>query len=243
MAAQIPADEKRQVPAYMVSFGDMITLLLTFFILLVAMSATQEAGLVAAGHGPLVKHVNARGQPGIMPGRLREIRQTYKADAWWIPSQEGDPDQIERLVTKLERELQVHFKPGEATISYSADRVVLTAPARLAADGDGKGRPRLGPELESLVGTIAEAMRGRPERRVRIHGDVPPGASLGLDLFESAHQGRLVMERLLKEGVRPHQISLWGWGASRTGVGEGGGITLEVHDPPQAIGPNSGATP
>ena len=34
MPMDVPEEEKREVPAYMVSFGDMITLLLTFFILL-----------------------------------------------------------------------------------------------------------------------------------------------------------------------------------------------------------------
>jgi hypothetical protein len=230
MAAQLPPDEKRMVPAYMVSFGDMITLLLTFFILLVAMSATQDAGLVAAGYGPVVKHVNAHGQPG----RLREMRLSYKADSWWIPSQEGDPDQIERVVDKLERELQTRFRPGEASISYGADHLVLSLPARVAADGDGKGRPVLSPELVELIGTVGEALRGRPERRVRIHGTVPPGAALGIELYESANLGRLVVERLLKEGVRPHQLSLWGWGASRGGEARRAerGITLEVLDPP-----------
>ena len=60
-----PPDEKLGVPAYMVSFGDMITLLLTFFILLVALADTQLAGLVGAGRGPLIKHVNAEGRPGV----------------------------------------------------------------------------------------------------------------------------------------------------------------------------------
>ena len=71
----MPEEEKRGVPAYMVSFGDMITLLLTFFILLVALADTQTAGLVGAGNGPIIAHLMADGRPGIMPGRLREHRQ------------------------------------------------------------------------------------------------------------------------------------------------------------------------
>ena len=48
----------------------MITLLLTFFILLVALADTQTAGLVGAGKGPLVQHLNAKGEPAILAGRL-----------------------------------------------------------------------------------------------------------------------------------------------------------------------------
>ena len=43
--------DKEGAPAWMVSFGDMMTLILTFFILLVSMSKTQQVGLVATGVG------------------------------------------------------------------------------------------------------------------------------------------------------------------------------------------------
>ena len=100
MAVEAPKSEKPGVPSYMVSFGDMVTLLLTFFILLVAMADTQDAGLVGAGRGPVIKHVNAKGQPGIMPGRLMEHRQTHKRDAFWIPDQRRLARRIARTKRK-----------------------------------------------------------------------------------------------------------------------------------------------
>ena len=45
------SEEKKGAPAWMVSCGDMMTLILTFFILLVSMSREQHEGLVAIGVG------------------------------------------------------------------------------------------------------------------------------------------------------------------------------------------------
>ncbi len=55
-------------PLYMVSFGDMMTILLTFFILLCSYSKERQAGFISDGVGSFKNVVNAMGLPGIMPG-------------------------------------------------------------------------------------------------------------------------------------------------------------------------------
>ena len=60
---------KTPPPAYMVSFCDMMTLILTFFILLVSMSKEQKAGLAAAGVGSFIIAVQSHGMPGVLSGR------------------------------------------------------------------------------------------------------------------------------------------------------------------------------
>ena len=153
----------------------MVTLLLTFFILLVALADTQEAGLVGAGRGPLIRHVNAKGEPGIMPGRLEQHRQQYKRDAWWIPSHQGDPDQLTKVKQKLEREIPVKFKPGEASVSYEQDKVVMRLPARMDFID---GQPVLTSAVSTVLGTIIDSLREHPNWRVRINGDVPANSPL-----------------------------------------------------------------
>lgn len=48
-------------PPWLISFGDMMTLFLCFFIMLVTMAKRQDAGLVAAGLGPFVAALENRG--------------------------------------------------------------------------------------------------------------------------------------------------------------------------------------
>ena len=68
-----PEPTKRAVPAYMTSFADMMTLMLTFFILLVAFAEEQRSELVAAGTGSFINALDSLGLPGLLPGGRRAV--------------------------------------------------------------------------------------------------------------------------------------------------------------------------
>ncbi len=59
-------------PAYLVSFGDMMTLILCFFILLVAMSKSRSYGLMARGLGSFVITVRSMGLTGVLDGHEQQ---------------------------------------------------------------------------------------------------------------------------------------------------------------------------
>ena len=230
--------EEAEVPAYMVSFGDMITLLLTFFILLVALADTQTAGLVGAGQGPLIRHLNAKGEPGILQGRLKPDRQKHKRDSWWIPDQKGDPDQLVEVRTKLEKEILNKFKPGEASVGYEKDSLVLRLPARIRYDASGYSILDQG--VMDVLEEVAYQLRRKPGRHVRISGDVGQMDTLGEELTESARLGRVVSANLQLMGVAQWQMSLWGWGTSRSAFPDerdqslARSVTLEVIEAPRS---------
>lgn len=232
--------EEDDVPAYMVSFGDMITLLLTFFILLVALADTQTAGLVGAGQGPLIRHLNAKGEPGIMQGRLKPDRLEHKRDSWWIPDQKGDPDQLEEVREKLKKELTTKFKPGEASIDYEENRLTVRIPARVRYDASGYAL--MDEEVMGILEEVAYQLRRKPGRSVRISGDVGQMDTLGEELTESARLGQVVKANLQLMGVAPWQMSLWGWGTSRSAFPDerdpslARSVTLELLEAPEGQG-------
>jgi hypothetical protein len=58
-------------PPWLISFGDMMTLFLCFFIVLVTMAPQQDAGLVAAGIGEFVNVLEGSGVGGALDGSAR----------------------------------------------------------------------------------------------------------------------------------------------------------------------------
>ena len=68
-APKAPVDESLDgAPLYMVSFGDMMTIMLTFFILLCSYSKERQAGFISDGVGSFQSSLNAMGLPGMLPG-------------------------------------------------------------------------------------------------------------------------------------------------------------------------------
>ena len=113
---------KAPVPAYMMSYGDMMTLLLTFFILLVSMAREQQAGFVAAGKKSFIQALNSGGLPGLLPSGKKPV--SLKAHrSFFAPSKEAleslsvqlaKPDTriLDPIESKLRRDFVVELAKG-----------------------------------------------------------------------------------------------------------------------------------
>jgi outer membrane protein OmpA-like peptidoglycan-associated protein len=221
-------------PYYYVTMCDMFNLLLAFYICMVSFADTRMGALIGAGHGPFVKDIISRGKPGLGTGDRPGPTKPHPRDGWWIPDQRGDPDQLRTVAERIERELPIRFKPGEATVSYQRQGLILVLPARLECDADGS--PRLTAAVQSILRQVADLMRRAPECSLRISGDVPASGSVATDLYDSARQGQLAYVWLQRLGVEPGRLSLWGWGAGRPVLADrptdpaNRGLTLELID-------------
>lgn len=89
--------EKKGAPAWMVSFGDMMTLILTFFILLVSLSKEQNDGLVAEGIGSFVVALRSFGLPGSLSGDEQESIFDEVRKRFLLPEEENPKRRAEHL--------------------------------------------------------------------------------------------------------------------------------------------------
>src|SRR5262249_55880829 len=133
-------------------------------------------------------------------------------------------------------ELQVRFRRDEASISYAKDALVVRMPARI--DYDEKGSPKLTPAVIDSLRLIADIVRRKSGRHVRVSGDVPKSPVYEHDLLDSAQQGQLAFYLLQRQGVPPSQVSLWGWGSTRPLIASNEqdprnrSLTLEIYEAP-----------
>ena len=138
-------EHKKGAPAYIVSFSGLMTILLTFFILLCTMANEQEYGLVGAGTGSFVHNINAFGLPGLLPGhrttvdlgrgrpqfsppqRSMEETKGTSADLLYRRVIAVEPIRLPRALAQhfkkhkeLRLSLNVEFEPGSADLTSAA---------------------------------------------------------------------------------------------------------------------------
>lgn len=153
-------------PAYLVSFGDMMTLILCFFILLVAMAKERDFGLMARGIGSFVVQVKSMGLTGVLDGHEKQEIFDQMRRRFNLPP-EDDPERravheeaaLSELVRAEDLEnLKPHDEVRQPRIaSFKSDSDILDAASRKYIDAlVDTLRPR-GEQTLSLEGHSTDA--------------------------------------------------------------------------------------
>ena len=133
-------EPKAGVPGWLVSFGDMMTLILTFFILLVSLASQQDAGLVAAGLGSFMVALNSNGLDGVMTDEQKlEIFNEYRrrfnlppeTDLERRPESLNDASDLELVKAQLAKALEPNDELAQPMIAgFELDSTELSRAAR-----------------------------------------------------------------------------------------------------------------
>ena len=160
-----PHEEERPgPPAYMVSFSDMMTLILTFFILLVSLSHEQSFGLLADGVGSFRVALESHGVNGLLGDADRKAIFENQRRRFNLPERvEGQASVLPEQASEYEL---LRAEAVEALLPHDE----LAFPAIAAFD---EGSRELTPASGRYAATLAESLRPARGQLLVLEGHAP----------------------------------------------------------------------
>ncbi|MFO8014495.1 MAG: flagellar motor protein MotB [Phycisphaerae bacterium] len=213
--------EKKGTPAWLVSFTDMITLLLSFFILLQAFSTTRDPELFQRGQGGFRRAIEGFGIPNWLWGKPDAPRRSFmlrKHPVAEAPENldrrriiDAEDEKIRRVFQDLRRLHQMEASDYDGP------------PARLLATPIvfDPGADRLRPRDRTYLADFAAELRGRPGAVLMYVIGLAPDAADRPDRWAlSARRAaavRACLRKHLPKRLRENGTSVDSWGAGTAG--------------------------
>jgi chemotaxis protein MotB len=197
----------------MVSFGDMMTLILTFFILLVSLSHEQQSGLLAKGLGSFIVAIRSFGLDGTLDAYEKEAIFSELRRRFNLPPEE-DPDRRTEHADASDTELI------RATLAESlAPHDELNQPTIAAFEPDSSA---LSEATRTYLEIVAEALRPGPGQVLILEGHAFDAAEAhqNNDHWLAFSRARAVREYLVEElGLPGDRIEARAWVSEIDGPG------------------------
>ncbi len=217
--SQPPAEEEKKgsegAPEWMATFADLVTLLMCFFVLLFAMSSTQQET-----YKELVQSLkSALGSQSVPEAGTRE---TIKMRPIPTEKQEKDESQMDELGVMIEKELDemasevrelVLFNKlgGEVSVTKTEDGVVITMSDMLLFE---KGDTTLSPKGMEILKKVASVLSTLAYHvKIKGHTDSSPITSpcYPSNWELSSARASTVARILIASGLSPRYISAEGY--------------------------------
>lgn len=156
---QVPKDSKPKVPSYIVTFSDMVTLLLTFFVMLLCMATTSDPEMYNISRDAFVEHINTFGL-GMLSGtelspdfRAVKVKHFIENSDEIVPVRTIDVNEenVRRIFKKVAQTMttqpsqivakktnfsvtNIVFSSGEAVLNTSAEKFLTQFAMNLQQD-------------------------------------------------------------------------------------------------------------
>ena len=175
MASKKPQEDNApDTPAWIVSFTDMITLLLAFFVLLQAFAKEQDPELYRQGQGAFKRSVAGFGIPDLLFGKTKLI--SGPADKKRHPTKESDEKKKNpRVIDNKDAEIRQAFDQiTKAIETKTSDARVDASNIESPAIKFAPGSASLNAEARDLIGRYAKRVgRNREPTRIVIVATAP----------------------------------------------------------------------
>lgn len=190
-------EEGGGVPGWMVTYGDLMTLLLTFFVLLLSFSTISEEKLNQAMNSVLQSL-------GVLP-KNSAVVQIMKTNPPAVSQRM--PRRAERIAREIMRMMQVVGESDNVQIEYDKEGgLTIELPDRVLFD---TARAELKPDAYPIMTRVGELLADIPDKSVEIRGHTDnrplrtasPGIKDNQDL--SYHRAKNVMVFLHERGRIP----------------------------------------
>jgi chemotaxis protein MotB len=226
---------------YLITYADLITLLLVFFIVLYAGSQedSKKFAILAEGLRSAFKNVSMEGGGGNSPLFVG----SGATNAGGMSQEAQDFESITAIIQRVAQERGV---ADRISLRMEADRIIIGLTSDLLfASGSAQLRPSAGPVLDA----VAEALRGKAnEIRIEGHTDNVPinTAEFNSNWELSGARATAVLRRLVEEGrLPPERLFAAAYGDARpkannaTADGRAANRRAEI----VILYPQAGATP
>jgi outer membrane protein OmpA-like peptidoglycan-associated protein len=233
-------EEKKGAPTWIVSFSDMITLLLSFFILLQSCATTRSEELFLIGKGSFVAAINGLGLPSWLLGK-RELPKLNHARSFFTPEKKDEDEEIRNDVLDAEDEkIRSTFKRMQRQMNSEASDMMLQ---RIDMKGfrltfANKGELSAG-DQEQLTAFVKRVRAAVTRRRVSVYviGFTADGGSHRRNLTTAAERAGVV-EQFLRRQFAP-EMRRQDWDVFSWGAGEGRrwaqSMGIDVHETSVAV--------
>ena len=147
-------DEGAEIPGWVVTYGDMMSLLLCFFVLLLSFSTISEEAFNQA-------LMSLQGAFGVLP-RFDSLFNP-------VPRQPKEAQEaMERMARKLKRQMQVMGKDTDIDVQFDLEGgLKINLPNKILFES---GNANLKPDAYAILNEVAEVLRDVPDSFIEVRG-------------------------------------------------------------------------
>lgn len=203
-------------PFWMVTYSDMVTLLLTFFVMLMAMANFEEVGRVEAVLESIRLALGAGGQHQTLLGvSSEEMNQ---------PSEIEPLDELQPIMAELRESLARHVSDDMVRMTRTQTEIRVSLSDRVLF---APGSDQLHPAAYALLSSLGEALANHPVN-IRVEGHTDATGQPATNWRLSSLRAVAVVSTMQESGgIDGRQLEAHGYASYRPSAPEGGDATWD----------------